>query len=77
MTGAFPHYRVRRFAPIGFIRLRKIEIDGVFRHVFIDNAVPFVVARLTDQPGENVSRIERVGNARFRVLTINRQQVIF
>jgi hypothetical protein len=63
--------------PIAFVRLREINIVRIFRRVFVDDGVAFVVPALADQPGKHALRIVGIGNATFGRLAVERGDVVF
>src|SRR5262245_8255378 len=59
------------------IDLTRPELAGAVLFVIeITNAITLLIARFTDQPGEDAARVERVGNTRIRVMAIEGEDVV-
>ena len=68
---------VCRAHAIALVDMRENDVIVVFCDVLIDDRVAFVVVALTDQPTKDVTRVFRVGDARFRCTAVDREDVVF
>src|SRR5262245_36771278 len=59
------------------IDLTRPELAGAVLFVIeITNAITLLIARFTDQPGEDAARVERVGNTRIRIMAVEGEDVV-
>src|SRR5438552_12810983 len=59
------------------ISLTRSQLDStVLLLVEVTNAVALVIARLADQPREDAACIERIGDARVRIVAVERDGVV-